>query len=127
MTTRIPLIALLTASILVGLGCTTTQINPGTETSATYRFGALNAMVGASMDATYQAAEQATQSLGLNVVQKLSDKLESRIIARDAQDKKVTILLLSVAPDKTKLTINVQPESKATRIYQTIVDQLAKK
>ena len=126
MTTRITLMALLAGTILFGLGCTTTQINPGTETSATYRFGTLNAMVAAPMDATWEATEQALTSLGLNVVQKLQDKLESRIVARDAQDRKATITLLSVAPDKTKLTIEVGPESKATRIYQTILDGLQK-
>ena len=127
MTTRITLIALLAGSILLGLGCTTTQINPGTETSATYRFGALNATINAAMDTAYQAADRATQGLGLSVVQRLQDKLESQIAARDAQDRKVTIVLLSVAADKTKLTVKAEPESKATRIYQAILDELAKK
>ena len=127
MTTRIMLIALLAGSILSGLGCTTTQINPGTETSATYRFGALNATINAAMDDAYQATDRATQGLGLSVVQKLQDKLESQIAARDAQDRKVTIVLLSVAADKTKLTVKAEPESKATRIYQAILDELAKK
>jgi len=127
MKTRITLITLLAGSILVGLGCTTTHINPGTETSATYRMGALHAEVAASMDATYQAAERAAQTLGLSVVQRLNDKLESRIVARDSQDKKITISMTSIAPDKTKLTVNVDSEAKATRIYQTILDQLATK
>lgn len=127
MTVRITLVALLAGSILVGLGCTTTQINPGTETSATYRFGALNATVAAPIDVTYQAAEQAVEGLGLSVVQKLADKLDSRIIARDSQDKKIEIQMVSVAADKTKLTVKVDSQAKATRIYQTILDQLAKK
>ena len=127
MTTRITLIVLLAGSTLLGLGCTTTQINPGTETSATYRFGSLHATVSAAMDAAYQATDRATQGLGLSVVQKLQDKLESQIVARDAQDRKVTIVLLSVAADMTKLTVKAEPESKATRIYQAILDELAKK
>jgi hypothetical protein len=127
MTTRITLTALLAASILWGLGCTTTEINPGTETSATYRFGALNATVSAPIDATYKASEQATTSLGLSVVQRLEDKLNSRITARDSQDKKVEIDMVSIAPDKTKLTIKVDSQAKASRIYQTILDQLGKK
>jgi hypothetical protein len=124
MTTRITLTALLAASILWGLGCTTTQINPGTETSATYRFGALDAMVNAPIDATYKASEQSMETLGLSVVQRLEDKLNSRITARDSQDKKVEVEMLSVAPDKTKLTIKVDSQAKASRIYQTILDQL---
>jgi len=127
MATRIILIVLLAGTILLGLGCTTTQINPGTETSAIYKFGMLEATLNAPMDATYKATDQATQSLGLSVVQRLQDKLESQIVARDAQDRKITITLVSAAADKTKLTIRAEPESKATRIYQTILDQLAKK
>jgi hypothetical protein len=127
MATRMTFIVVLTGSILVGLGCTTTQINPGTATSATYRFGSLNATLNAPMDVGYQAAERAVQTLGLSVIQSLNDKLESRIIARDVQDKKITIALLSVTPDTTKLTINVGSQAKATRIYQTILDQLAQK
>jgi hypothetical protein len=127
MTTRSTLIALLAGSILLGLGCTTTQINPGTETSATYRFGALTSAVNAPIDATYKAAEQAAQSLGLSVVQRLEDKLNSRIVARDSQDKKVEIEMLSVAPDKTTLTVKVDSQAKAARIYQTILDQLGAK
>jgi hypothetical protein len=126
MTTRITLV-LLAAGVLLGLGCTTTQINPGTETSATYRFGALNAMVNAPIETTYQAAQQATDTLGLSVVQRLEDKLDSRIIARDSQDKKIEIGMVSIAADKTKLTIKVDSQAKATRIYQTILEQLAKK
>lgn len=127
MTTRITLTALLVASIVWGLGCTTTVINPGTETSATYRFGALEATVNAPIDATYKASEQALETLGLSVVQKLEDKLNSRITARDSQDKKVEIEMVSIATDKTKLTIRVDSQAKASRIYQTILDQLAKK
>ncbi len=127
MVTRITLIGLLAGTILLGLGCTTTQINPGTETSATYRFGQLDATLNAPMDATYKATDRATQSLGLSVVQRLQDKLESQIAARDAQDRKITIILVSAAADKTKLTIKAEPESKATRIYQTILEELAKK
>jgi microcompartment protein CcmL/EutN len=127
MTTRITLTALLAASVLLGLGCTTTEINPGTDTSAVYRFGALNATVNAPIDATYKASEQAATSLSLSVVQRLEDKLNSRITARDSQDKKVEIEMLSVAPDKTKLTIKVDSQAKAARIYQTILDQLGTK
>ena len=127
MATRIILIVLLAGTILLGLGCTTTQINPGTETSAIYKFGMLEATLNAPMDATYKATDQATQSLGLSVVQRLQDKLESQIAARDAQDRKITIILVSAAADKTKLTIKAEPESKATRIYQTILEELAKK
>jgi len=122
--TRATFITLLAGCILLGLSCTRTQINPGTETSATYEGDTLRSTVAAPMDSAYQAAEQASQTLGLSVVQRLQDKLESRIIARDSQDKKIVIHLLSITPDKTRMTINVTSEAKATRIYQTILEQL---
>ncbi len=127
MRTRIALVTLLVASILLGLGCTTTQINPGTETSATYRLGALRANLAADMDASYQAAEAAAQELGLSVVQRLEDKLESQLVARDAQDRKIKISLLAVTADTTEVAIQVGSSEKAARIYQTILNKLPKK
>jgi hypothetical protein len=124
MTTRITLTALLVVTVLWGLGCTTTEINPGTETSATYRFGALNATVNAPIETAYKAANEAAGSLGLSVVQGIEGQLNSRIVARDSEDKKVEMEMLSIAPEKTKLTIKVDSQTKAARIYQTILNQL---
>lgn len=126
MRTRVALIALLAAAVLLGSGCTTTKINPGTETSATYRLGALRATLAADMDASYQAAEAALQELGLTVVQRLQDKLESQIAARDAQDKKIKISLVAVTADTTKIAIHVGSADKASRIYQTTLSNLKK-
>lgn len=127
MTTRVTLVALLAGSILLGLGCTTTQINPGTETSATYRLGALRANLAADMDTSYQAAEAAAQELGLSVVQRLEDKLESQLVARDAQDRKIKIALLAVTADTTEVAVHVGSSEKAARIYQTILNKLPQK
>lgn len=124
MRTRIALVTLLVVSILLGLGCTTTQINPGTETSATYRLGALRAQLAADMEKSYQATEAAAQELGLSVVQRLKDKLESQITARDAQDRKIKISLLAVTGDATEVAIHVGSSEKAARIYQTILKNL---
>jgi hypothetical protein len=124
MRTRIALVTLLVVSILLGVGCTTTEINPGTETSATYRLGALRAQLAADMEKSYQATEAAAQELGLSVVQRLKDKLESQITARDAQDRKIKISLLAVTGDTTEVTIHVGSSEKAARIYQTILKNL---
>ena len=124
MRTRVALIALLVAAVLLGSGCTTTQINPGTDTSATYRLGSLRATLDAGMDASYQAAEAAVQDLGLSVVQRLQDKLESKLVTRDAQDRKISISLLAVTADTTNVTISVGSSEKAARIYQTMLAKL---
>lgn len=126
MRTRVAFVTLLVASILLGLGCTTTKINPGTDTSATYRLGALRATLAANMDVSYQATEAAVQELGLSIVQRLQDKLESQVVARDSQDKKITISLLAVTADSTNVAIHVSSADKASRIYQTILKSLKK-
>ena len=121
---RVLLIVLLSASILAGLGCTTAVINPGTETAATYRFGRLTANIQADITSTYQATEKAMEQLGLNIVQKTQDQLEAKVTARDAQDKKVVVTLLSTTDQTTKLTITVGSMVKARRIHDMIVDSL---
>ncbi len=126
MRNRIVLVTLLAAGILLGLGCTTTKINPGTETSATYKLGALRATLSADMETSYKAAEAAAQELGLSVVQRLQDKLESQLVARDSQDKKIKISLLAVTADTTNVAIHVGSADKASRIYQTMLSNLKK-
>lgn len=123
MAQRIILTALLVVS-LVGIGCTTTVINPGTDTSATYRFGKLTAEEARDISAVYAATEAAVDGLGLSVIQKVKDELEAQIVARDAQDKKITIELTSLTKNSTTITVRAGSSDKAGRIYQTIHDNL---
>ena len=124
MKARILLIALLVVTTLVGIGCTTTMMDTGTDSSATYRFGRLTAEEPKELSAVYQATEAAMSQLGLSVVQKVKDELEAKIIARDAQDRKIIVELVSVAKDATRIVIRVSSAEKAQRIYQTIRDGL---
>ena len=84
------------------------------------------ATLAANMDVSYQATEAAVQELGLSIVQRLQDKLESQVVARDSQDKKITISLLAVTADSTTVAIHVSSADKASRIYQTILKSLKK-
>ncbi|UCD48833.1 MAG: DUF3568 family protein [Phycisphaerales bacterium] len=123
MVRRIVLTALLAVS-LIGSGCTTTMINPGTDSSATYRFGVLTAEESRDIATVYQAAESSIADLGLSVIQKVKDELEAKIVARDAQDKKIIIELVSMTASTTQVKIRVGSPDKARRIYQTIHDKL---
>ena len=123
MAQRIVLTALLVAA-LIGSGCTTTVINPGTDSSATYRFGVLTAVESKDITTVYQAAEASIADLGLSVIQKVKDDLEAKIVARDAQDKKIIIELLSMTATTTEVKVRVGSPDKARRIYQTIHDKL---
>ncbi|UCD49875.1 MAG: DUF3568 family protein [Phycisphaerales bacterium] len=121
---RIILAALLLATISLGVGCTTTVINPGTDTSATYRLGQLTAQEDKDIASVYAATEAAVDELGLSVIQKVKDELEANIVARDAQDKKIVIELVSLTKGTTEVKVKVASPDKAGRIYQTIHDKL---
>ena len=121
---RILLTALLLTSTLLGFGCTTTVINPGTDSSATHRFGRLTAEEGKDIATVYQATEVAMNELGLSVIQKIKDDLEAKIVARDAQDKKIIIELVALTKTTTQVKVRVSSPDKARRIYQTIHDAL---
>jgi len=121
---RVFLITLLSATILLGIGCTTTVINPGTDSSATYRFGRLTAEEPKPIGAVYQATEAAITDLGLSIIQKVKDELEAKVVVRDAQDKKITVELVALTKDTTEVKVHVGSPDKARRIYQTIHDNL---
>ena len=126
MKTRIALLALLSAGALLGTGCETAVIGPGTKTSATYRFGKLTSTISGDIGTSYKASEAAMQELGLNVVQRVKDQLEAKITARDSQDNRIIVDLVAITDETTKLTINVGSLSKARRIYQAILDNMPK-
>jgi hypothetical protein len=126
MRTRIALFLLLSAGIVAGTGCSTTVINPGTKTTAVYRFGKLTSNISTDINTSYKATEAAMQELGLNVVQRVKDQLEAKVVARDAQDKKIVVRLVGVTDEATKLVVDVDSLAKARRIYQAILDNMPK-
>lgn len=121
---RTVLVALLSLTVLLGAGCTTTMMDSGTDSSAMYRFGRLTAEEATDIATVYAAAEAAMGKLGLSVVQKVNDELEAEIVARDAQDKKIIVQLVSLAKDSTQIKVHVGSSDKARRIYQTIREGL---
>ena len=124
MNKRTPLILLLAAILAAGIGCSTTVIDPGTQSSATYRWGKLTTEEPADIATVYAAADKAMTDLGLSIVQKTTDELDANLVVRDAQDKKITVQLLAVTKDRTKIIIAVGSVEKARRVYQTIHDNL---
>ena len=127
MKARLALAVSLALMALVALGCKTTIVGTGGETRATYRLGTLTAEEGRGIDAVYEAAQQAMNSLGLNVIQNNKDALQAQIVARDAMDKKITVKLLSVTENSTQLKIDAGSLEKGQRIYEAIRNNLAGK
>jgi cytidylate kinase len=124
MNRSIRITVLLTLITLGAIGCKTTIIDPNTKQQATYRMGKLTVEESRDLTTVYNAAERAMSDLGLNVVSRVKDKLQAEIVARDAQDKKLTVKLLSLAKDRTEITIDASPMEKAQRIYESIHDGL---
>lgn len=122
---RTLLTILLSATALLAIGCTTTMINPGTDDSAMYRLGKLTAVEDSDISTVYETAQAAMSDLGLSITQKVKDKLEAEITARDAQDKKIVVELASLSQNRTEIKVKVGSADKAQRIYQTIHDRLS--
>jgi hypothetical protein len=108
-------------ALILGQGCTTTTVTgPEGQTDAVYKLGKLTAEEPRDISTVYQAAEKALAELELSISQKLKDEIAAKIIARDSQDKKITLALLALTEDSTKITISAGSFVKARRIYQKI-------
>jgi len=111
---------------LVG-GCMVVAVGAGAAGTVAYVRGDLEAVESKKLDAVYEATLKAVKKLELNVTQETKDSLSALIVARDAQDKKITIKLNATTEDTTKLSIRVGlfgSETKSRLIYQKIHDNL---
>lgn len=92
-----------------------------------YVRGDLEAVLSNDIDSVYQAAQKSLEQLELKVNSKVKDALAAKIVARDAQDKKVTTKLNSTAENTTELNIRVGVfgnETKSRLIYEQILKNL---
>jgi hypothetical protein len=107
-------------------GCVIAAVGAGAGTVAYVR-GDLQTVESKSLDDVYEAAEKAIKELGLNVTKKTKDAMSATIVARDAQDKKITIKLSASTEETTKLSIRIGvfgSETKSRRIYEEIKKNL---
>lgn len=117
---------LLFSTIALVQSCKSTIEGPNGPTTAIYSFGKFSTEESIGIDPLYEAAEKALTDLELNISQKTKDRLNATIVARDAEDKKITIELLSVTKDVTKMSIHAGSFTRASRIHQMIYDSLKK-
>jgi len=111
---------------IVAQGCVVAAVGAGAGTIA-YIKGDLEVVESKIIDVVYEATEKAVEQLGLNVSKKTKDALSATIVARDAQDKKVTIKLKATTENTTKISIRVGifgSETKSRLIYEQIRDNL---
>ena len=114
---------------MVGLvgGCMVVAVGAGAAGTVAYVRGDLEAVESKKLDAVYEATLKAVDRLELNVTKETKDSLSAVIVARDAQDKKITIKLSATTDDTTKLSIRVGlfgSETKSRLIYQKIHENL---
>jgi hypothetical protein len=105
-------------------GCLVAAVGAGAGTVA-YMRGDLEAVEAKDIDAVYAATKKAVEELELNVSSDTKDALSAVIVARDAQDKKITIKLKSTTEDTTQIYIRVGTFGSETK-SRLIHDQIKK-
>ena len=124
------LILVLAGMAVLAQGCAVAWVGAGLAAGAgtvAYLRGDLEAVESKDIDTVLEATEKAVEELELKVSKKTKDKMSAVIIARDAQDKKITIKLSAAVEGSTKLSIRVGSfgdETKSRLIYQKIQEKL---
>ena len=124
------LILVLSGMAVLVQGCAVAWVGAGLGVGAgmvAYLKGDLEAVESKDIDTVFEATEKAIEELEIKVSKKTKDKMSAVIIARDAQDKKITIKLRATAEESTKLSIRVGgfgDETKSRLIYQKIREKL---
>ena len=120
-------IAMLVGSMLLLQGCVVAAVGLGAAGTVAYVRGDLQTVESERIDDVFEAVLKAADELELNVTTKSKDALSAIIVARDAEDKKVTIKLKATAEGPTELSIRIGvfgSETKSRLIYQKIRDNL---
>lgn len=107
-------------------GCLVAAVGAGAGTVA-YLRGDLETVQANDIDEVYAATKKALEQLELNVTSDAKDALSAEIVARDAQNKKITIKLRSTTENTTKISIRVGTfgsEAKSILIYDQIKKNL---
>lgn len=118
---------LLVALFVLLQGCMTVALVGAGAGTVMYTMGDLEAVLPTDISTAYEAAQKSLVQLELNISSKAKDALAAEIIARDAQDKKVTIKLKSTSQYATELNIRVGvfgDEDKSRLIYEQIQKNL---
>jgi len=115
---------LLALAFLAG-GCTIALVGAGAAGSVAYLRGDLEAMMAQDVDTVYQASLKALEQLEITPTKKDKDALSATIIARGADDKKITIKLKRTEQDLTKLSVRIGILGNETQ-SQVIYEQIKK-
>jgi hypothetical protein len=129
MRTQAVLLLLLAVLAVSGAGCLAVAAGAGAAGTVAYMAGDLETDVAEDLETLYAASRKALGDLELKVIEGKSakDALSATLVARDADDKKVTVKLQSISDEMTELSIRVGVfgnETKSQLIYNEILDNL---
>src|SRR5574341_485332 len=101
-------IMLLGILLFLSCGCVALLVGGGVGAgTVAYLRGELKSTEEASIDKTWQAAQEAIKDLEFVVTSKEEDAASAKLIARNAGDKKIEIGLKKVSDHLTRVTIRV--------------------
>jgi hypothetical protein len=122
---QVVLILLLIGTAALLQGCLAVVVGAGAAGTVAYVKGDLEAVESKDINTVYEATLKAMEQLELSVSKKTKDAMSAVVIARDSQDKKVTVKLSATAEGATKLSIRVGVWGSETK-SQFIHDQIKK-
>ncbi|UCG56522.1 MAG: DUF3568 family protein [Phycisphaerales bacterium] len=121
------LVLLLVALVAGASGClAVAAVGAGAGTVA-YMKGDLETVEASNIKDVQAAVKKAVEELKLSITKETKDAMSATLVARDAQDKKITIKLTATTEGTTKLSIRVGTfgnETKSRMIYNAIRDNL---
>lgn len=123
----VTLFLLLACAAVLVQGCMVAAVGAGAAGTVAYMKGDLEAVESASFGKVYAATKAMLEELELSVTKDSKDAISAVIIARDAEDKKVTIKLSGTPERTTTISIRVGlfgDERKSRLIYQKIRENL---
>lgn len=112
LTRIVTLVAPLALIALAGCEATPKQQGSQSQLTATYRMGALSAVIPAKVPAVMAAAEQTLRDRGYAIVSSASTTEQGGIVARPPSynlGKTLKIDVASTATDETSITLSAQP------------------
>jgi hypothetical protein len=128
-TKHVVLPLLFAAMFMLVQGCMAVALVGAGAGTVIYIRGDLEAVLSNDINSVYEAAQKSLEQLELKVSSRVKDALAAKIVAMDAQDKKITINLKSTAENTTELNIRVGVfgnETKSRLIYEQILKNLNK-
>jgi len=119
---QIFLAVIVVSMALAAGGCVVAAVGAGAGTMAYVR-GDLETVETKDIETVFEATEKAMGELGLNISKQTKDAMSAVIVARDSEDKKITIKLGATSEGTTKLSIRAGlfgDETKSRLIYEQI-------